>query len=124
MTELTHREYYHHHQTGDRGYLVYADGDIKMKYDRGPQGAVVEWKKHEWVKEHQHFPMSKMQIAEMAYIVVCRWFYYNHQIPKSKRSWGTLREEERIHFMKNGPKDEDAKKFFDAVMKVGEEYAR
>ena len=118
------RKYYRHRMTGDRGYLICVDGDFVMKYDRGPQAPWVKWKKDDWAEDVQQLPMSQMQLAEMAYLTVSRYWYYAQDHAKARRKWDTLREEERIHWMKNGPRDERARKFYLAVMEAGKDLIR
>lgn len=118
------RKYYRHVETGDRGYLIFVDGDIVMKYDRGPQAPWTEWKKEKWVEDEQILPMSEMQVAEIAYLTVGRYNYYAGNHAKARRKWESLREEERIHWMKKGPDDPQARKWYDAVMACGKEFHR
>ena len=115
------RKYYRHRMTGDRAYRVLVDGVPYMKFGSGPQDRHTLYKEGEWTEDTADYPMSRMQLAEMAYLLVCRYYYYAQNHAKARRKWETLREEERIHFMNHAPEDLKAKKFYEAVMEAGKE---
>ncbi len=110
--------------TGDRGYIIMVDGEKWAKYDRGPQGPQLPYRESDWIEIESNTPMSLMQLAEIAYLTCNRYWYYAQNHAKARRKWDTLREEERIHWMKNGPQDETARKFYLAVMTAGKDLAR
>lgn len=113
------RVFYRHAATGDLGYLVFREGEQRIKYDQPMIDRVVPFRTTDWVPEHDHRPMSRADLARMSFDmdkVLCANLGLHAE---AKRDWKHLRDTERIDWMDNGPSgSEPRKRLFRAIMRA------
>lgn len=97
------RKYVRHTTTGDLGYLVRRDGEDKVRLDRGPNEVIIDFRPNDWKEETTHYPMSRAQLAQVAFEADKKLCLYLGFHRLAKRNWLNLSEEDRIEFVKNGP---------------------
>lgn len=99
------RVYYRHAVRGDRGYLVLRADKPEIRLDL-PRIEAYEKLTADWTREAKAPPMAPMQVAQILYaadVKLC-FFLGIHNLPE----WDRLRDEERIRFMKHGPKTDSS----------------
>lgn len=115
MTAETSK-WYRHRQTGDRGRFFYEGVAPFVQYDR-PNGAKLPFRESDWVEEVDAPPMSRGQIARVAFAADRQLLYFTAHYSKAKRDWAAQTDEERVEWIEKGPATgKDRKELFAAVM--------
>lgn len=96
------QKYFRHRQTGDRGRLFYEGVAPFMQYDR-PSGAKIPYRENDWIEEVDAPPLSRGQIARIAFAADRQFLYFTASYAKAKREWTALTDDERIHWNEKGP---------------------
>jgi hypothetical protein len=111
------RRYYRNRNTHERAYLVRRGGEDHIRLDRTGQEITKKFQPHEWEEDREHRPVSRMQLATVAYaadLQLCQVIGLHHE---ARRVWGSLKDEERIAFKESGPKGAPVRKrLYAAIM--------
>lgn len=106
--ENDERSYYRHARTGDLGYLVRKDGKDCIRLDR-PMEELYQPMTDAWVREDEHVPFSRFQVATVAWDAdkaLCRIL---GQHVEARSEWSSQSDKERIYFMARGPCEKHGK---------------
>lgn len=113
------RVYYTHGQTGDRGWLVRREGKDCIKYDRSSEDIVRPFRPGEWKQVAEKRPMTRMQLAQVAFAADRQLCLYLGMPEKAKVKWMDLREQQRINWMRVGPRVNDIRiTLFESIMEA------
>lgn len=105
--------------TGDRGTVVEKNGLQFVRLDRGPSSPEVPYRPLDWHEEVDNPPLSRHQLARVAFQADRQLLYFLGKYSKAKRQWEALTDEEKIAWAKSGPAtDETRKKMFESIMSV------
>lgn len=97
------RTYYRHKQTGDLGYLVVREGQDKIRLDRPNEEVIRRFQGDDWIPELEHRPMTRAQAAQVAYEADRKLCGFLGLFDRSRKEWQLLHEDQRIHWVDNGP---------------------
>lgn len=114
------RIYYRNNATGDRGYLVQRHGADHMKFDRGINGADETrlFKPEDWTLEENRPGMNAHEIAQVAF-EADRRYCKSKGLREARVEWLNLTDDERIRWVKEGPKAQDVRRrLWAAIVKV------
>lgn len=121
------REWYRHSQTGDRGYkIVGPDGKDYLRYDREAGGRnrsgfadrlFNSIEKANWVPDNEHRPMTKFQVARIAFEADKMLLMALGRHDLARAEWLMLKPATRLRWADDGPsKDPLRKKLWHAIM--------
>ena len=103
------REWYMRVPTGDRGYVVYINGEKHVRLDRPnmPKDMITfPFSDAKWRAEVVNFPVTRMQLAEVAFsadVALCKVL----SLHKHKKKWFELSDHKKQLWAYNGPKSPD-----------------
>ncbi len=122
---LPHERAFHRHSTtGDLGWLVRREGKDCIRLDRPAQEIVRPFRPDEWIVEREHRPLTKYQLAQVAFEADKKLCFFLGHHDLSRREWLALKDEPRIAFTNNGPGGKGPRQqLFNAIMSVLEIYA-
>lgn len=98
------RTYYRNVSTGDRGYMVKRFGADHMRYDQPGHDRTIPFKTDDWVLEQQSRQLAAHEVAQVAYAADMRLCKTLGKIREAETPWLNLRNEERVRWVKEGPK--------------------
>ncbi len=98
------RHYYRSTTTGDLGFMITQEGQPFIMLDRPNERIIKPWRKHEWIVELEHRPMTEAQIAQVAFEADKKLCLLLGMHDKATREWMSLYEEQRIEWTTDGPK--------------------
>ena len=118
------RKYFRDATSGDLGYLIRAGGKDVIRLDR-PFEVILHPMTGRWVPEHSHAQFSKFQVAIIAYEADRALLQAMGKYQEAKKEYASMREKDRIDWMKFGPKEDDLRKdLFCAIIEVLGEHAK
>jgi hypothetical protein len=119
MAEASPRVWYRSRTTGDRGY-VYQDGErTRIKLDRPNEDVSRPFIMGEWIEEAEVRRFTPMQLAQVAFVADRQLCTFLGLHTEAKLDWISRREQDRIKFMKHGPKGASIREeLFSAIMGV------
>lgn len=97
------RVYYRHRDTGQLAYLVERGGGTRIKLDRGGPEIVRAFHPQEWNPERELRPLTRAQVAQVAFEADRRTCFFLGLHEDARREWHDLRDEERIRYVDQGP---------------------
>lgn len=119
------RQYYRSAETGDLGWLVRRDGKDRVRLDRPLQEIVRPFEEGKWVEEREWKPFSRTQVSKLQFEtdkLVCSMLGLHKE---GKRDWLSLKDEERIAWMKQGPGPGNLRAdVYKALAKIFERHSR
>lgn len=98
------RRYVRHALTGDRGYLVWRDGELKVRLDR-PQEVVLA-RTSEWHDDDDVSMFTLHQVARIAYAADRQLLTSLGQHKDARQEWLDMKEATRIAWVEKGPSSE------------------
>lgn len=98
------RTYYKNVATGDRGYMVRRHGADHIKYDRPGSDQTRLFNADEWTLEQQSRQIPAHEIAQVAFAADRRLCRLLGKLQESRREWLDLDNEERVRWVKEGPR--------------------
>lgn len=106
MTDPTpdQRRYVRHATTGDRGYLVWRDNELKVRLDR-PQEIVLP-RTADWLDDDSAALFTLHQVARIAYAADRQLLVSLGQHQDARREWLDMKEAARIAWVEKGPASE------------------
>ena len=101
--EPPERTYYRSTEHGQRGYLVKTDdGKDMIRLDR-PMEVILEKPGDHWKLDTQVYPMSEVQIAQVAFVADRALCGALGKHKDSREEWLSLTDRARLKFMREGP---------------------
>lgn len=97
------RRYYRNARTGDLGYLVERDGKDVIRYDRPNEEILRPYRQDEWIVEREHRKLTAAQIAHVAFEADKKLCLFIGLPNQANREWLSMKDEERIRWIKDGP---------------------
>lgn len=97
------RQWYRSATTGQLGWKVTRGKNLYIKLDRPGQDIEQLWREGDWIAEKERRPLTKWQIAKVAFEAdreLCRVLGL---VAASKREWHSMKEELRQDWMRQGP---------------------
>lgn len=113
--EPTEREWYSHHQTGDRGYKVIRGGEEKIKLDRPMEDLTHKFNESQWVAEADYRPMQVAQVAQIAFEADKKLCFWLGKHEKSRKEWASLSDKQRQFWLSEGPKEVQRKELYEGI---------
>lgn len=111
------RTYYRCSADGQRGYLVRRRGKDSIRLDR-PMEEIIKPLDGTWQPDIQNHPLTLHQVTSVAFAAdraLCR--VMGVQLKKHEYDWLSMREQDRIQFMEDGPSTGDIREdLYDAIM--------
>lgn len=121
----TERQYYRSSDTGDLGWLVRRDGKDRIRLDRPMQEIVKPFDEGKWVEEREWKPFSRTQVQKLLFELDKQMCFLLSLYKEAKKDWLSLKDEERIEWMKNGPGPGNLRaEVYKAVFKILERHSR
>lgn len=118
------RTYYRHTMTGDLGWLVRRDGKDYIKYDRPSHIMERPFRDQDWIAEREHRPLTRLQLAQVAFEADKRLCFFLGLHDQSRREWLSLKDEQRIAWSSAGPPNKGGRQeLYQAVMAALARYA-
>ena len=118
------RTWYSHTMTGDHGWMVRRDGRDCIRLDRPDQEIVKVYRDGEWKPELEHRPLTKLQLAQVAYEADRKLCFFLGLHDEARREWNAMREQDRLKWAQHGPgKGPGRMQLFMAVTGTLERYA-
>lgn len=114
--EPRERRYYRHARTGERAYLVEREGSTLVKLDRPNQDITKPYNPGEWIEEAEDFPMTRMQLARVAYEADQALCFALGE--RRGPDWMSMHPEQRIHWLRSGPERGERRGLFVAILKA------
>lgn len=102
------RVYYRSTVTGDKAYLVRREGKDHIKLDRPMEDICRPFKPTDWIKEESHAPLARAHIVQVAFEADRRLCPFLGLHLEARKEWLSLRDEERIQWLEDGPKTKNA----------------
>lgn len=99
------RIWYRDIQKGDLGYLVRRNGKTMVRLDRPMEDLVRPFRKNVWQADKEHRPITRHQVAKVAFEAdkaLCKVLGLHD---KARREWQDLPEDMRIAWVEKGPED-------------------
>ena len=112
------RSYYRHRQDGNLGYLVQRQGRLYVRLDRPGDPAERPFHDAEWIAEEEVRPLTRMQVARVAFEadkMLCISFGLHKE---GRAEWMNLRDDDRIAFMQEGPKDPKRSELWSVIIET------
>lgn len=98
------RTYYRHAGTKDLGWMVRRGGRQMIRLDRGPHVEVLRpFTESEWVPDKEHRPLNRIQVAKVCFAADKELCMALGLHKEGKREWIDLSQEDRKHWMHDGP---------------------
>lgn len=119
------RQYYRSTSDGNLGWLVRRDGKDRIRLDRPNQEIVKPFEQGKWIEEQEWKPFSRTQVSHFAWDCDIRLCKMLGLYQEAKREWLSLRDEERIEWMKSGPGPGNLRaEIYAAIMDVLRKHSR
>lgn len=115
---MTERVYYRDVRTGDRGYMIEADGKKCIRLDRPMHVVDRAYREQDWAPDRETRPLTEAQCAQVAFaadVTLCKFLGYQAQ---SKREWLLLPEKDRLSWVEQGPPSGIRRELWSAVMRL------
>lgn len=122
--EAEKRRHFRHVRTGDRAFLINKGGKPHIQLDRPNEEIVRTFNESEWIEEKSDLPMSRGQVAQVAFDAdraLCR---FNGWHDKSRREWASLTDQQRIAWMEEGPRETIRQRLWAAILGAMDPYTR
>lgn len=100
---VAERKWFRHQMTGDAGYLVRRDGKVHIRYDRPGIDQTILFKEAQWIEETNDAPLTAYQVGQICYAADKQLSYFLGLHDKARKDWLSMRDEDRIAFVQNGP---------------------
>lgn len=97
------REWFRHVQDGQLGWKVIRAGKTMIKLDRVAQPIEMNYRETDWIAETEHRPLTRWQIAKVAFEADKALCIALGDVAGSKRQWLDLRDEARQRWIEKGP---------------------
>jgi hypothetical protein len=97
------RSYYRHVMTGDLGWMVRRDGKDCIRLDRPNQEIVKPFREQEWIPEHEHRPITRLQLVQIAYEADRKLCFFLGLHADARKEWASMREQDRLRWAQHGP---------------------
>lgn len=115
------RVYVRDAKTGDRGYFVSGEnGEVMVQLDRPSQVILKAYNENEWVRDKVDSPLTRMQVAHVAFLADCGLCAAVGLHKESRRVWAEMKVDDRISWSKRGPVGKEhlalRRKVFDLLM--------
>lgn len=101
------RKYYRSSVSGDLAYLVRRDGKDHIKLDRPMEDICRPFRPDQWIEEKSHAPLARAHIVQVAFEADKRLCPFLGLHLEARKDWLSLRDEERIQWLSDGPKTKD-----------------
>ena len=114
---LSEREYFTHKQTGDRGYLVTRNGELRIKHDQDSHDRLVSYN-HLWERETPDETIPIQRIGEACFEIDR---IYCHAIGKhgeTLKKWRELSRREKDGWMNRGPREPSRRKLWTGIREL------
>lgn len=98
------RVYYRNVSTGDRGYMVKRHGADHIRFDRPGSDQTRLFKADEWTLEAQSRQLPAHEVAQVAFQADRQLCKVLGKLQESRKGWIDLDNEERVRWVKEGPK--------------------
>ena len=119
------RTYYRSMSSGELGWMVRREGVDCIKLDRPAQEIVQRYDPAKWAPEAAHRPLTKYQLAQIAFEADKRLCFFTGRHDLARREWLSMKEEDRIRFTQLGPGlGPGRRELFKAVMAALERFAQ
>ena len=92
-----------HVQSGEKGWIVRRVGRVCVKLNRPSCDSTRPYRAVDWKPDLAHRPLSKIQIARIAFEADRQLLHEIGERVKSRRSWNALNEKQRSAWMDKGP---------------------
>lgn len=99
------KRYVRHAQTGDLAFVETIDGNDFVRYEGRVPNHPIPYRAGDWVDEATPRKMSLLQSAQVAYAADQQLLYFLGLHARSRKPWISLRDEDRIQFAHEGPKE-------------------
>ena len=103
VSAVTDRIYYRNTTTGEKGWLVSRDGKQFMQLNRPAEEILLPYRPTEWVPERDSRPLTRQQIAQVAFEADKKLCLFLGLHKESRRQWLSMTDEDRIEWCENGP---------------------
>lgn len=103
---------------GERGWLVRREGMTYVRMNRPSQEIVKPYRKHDFIEEVEHRPLTKLQVAQVCFEAdraMCRVLNM-HDL--ARKDWVSLSDRERAELMKDGPGGEPKRRGMYEVLRA------
>lgn len=98
------RVYVRDSKTGDRGYFVSGEnGEVMVQLDRPSQVITKAYNENEWIRDKVDSPLTRMQVAHVAFLADCGLCAAVGLHKESRRVWAEMTVDARISWSKRGP---------------------
>lgn len=119
------RQWFRQARDGQLGWMVRRNGQDYIRLDRPQQEILRPYRKSEWIAEEEIRPMTRAQLAQVAFEAdraLCRFLGDHGQ---AKAEWLSLRDEARRTWIEEGPSSRlERRKLYQAIMIALGEFAR
>ena len=96
------RSWYHHYQTGERGYVVHRSGKKMIRLDR-PLQEIVRKLDDTWISEDATRPLTPAHIAKICFEADKALCHGLGLIDQSRADWAKLTDLQRSAWVTKGP---------------------
>lgn len=97
------RVWYRRASDGQKGYFCRRGGKDYILLDRPMEEVLLPFRKREWISDSQTRPLTKAQVAFIAFEADKAMCQVLGQFELARRDWQMLRDQERLDFIKDGP---------------------